>query len=90
LYWRALSITQEAQGPEHPSVAKALRNLAELYEEQENYDEADRLFRWGLGVGEKALGSEHPEVTELMARYASLQKRMSENDEDTPSTNWQD
>jgi cytochrome P450 len=56
LYWRAVEIIQENMGHDHPTVAKALRRLAHLYEEQENFSEADRLYRWGLGVSEKALG----------------------------------
>ncbi|QQR60305.1 MAG: tetratricopeptide repeat protein [Candidatus Melainabacteria bacterium] len=79
----ALSIIQENVGPEHASVAKAIENLAHLYEDQENFEEADRLYRWSLGLCEKTLGVEHPEVAALMAKYASLQKKMVSDDEDT-------
>ncbi|MBK9618735.1 MAG: tetratricopeptide repeat protein [Candidatus Obscuribacter sp.] len=69
-------------GHDHPTVAKALRRLAQLYEEQENFEEADRLYQWGLGVSEKAFGAEHPEVAELVARYAALQRKIIAGDDD--------
>ena len=78
--WRSLAITQESLGPEHQEVGKVLRNLAELYEEQANFSEADRLYKWGLDLTEHALGSEHPEVAQLMAQYAALQKKMLEGE----------
>jgi hypothetical protein len=66
-------------GPEHPSVGKALRHLAELYEEKENFVEANRLYKWGIDVSGHALGKEHPDVAELMTQYTALLKKMGEH-----------
>ena len=55
-----------------------MKQLAELYEEKNDYSEADRLFRWGLGVSEKSLGAEHPEVVALVAQYEELQRKMAQ------------
>jgi hypothetical protein len=51
--------------------------LAQLYEEQNNFSEAERLFQWGLGVTRKSLGPEHPDVASLMTEYAALQEKMA-------------
>jgi hypothetical protein len=67
-------------------VPKALLNLAELYEESENFSEAHRLCKWGLDVSEH-VGVDHPDVAELMEQYAALQKKMREIDKKGDSTN---
>jgi len=45
LYSRTLAIREKALGPEHPSVATTLNNLAELYKNQDRYGEALACFR---------------------------------------------
>ncbi|CAN0569240.1 unnamed protein product, partial [Laminaria digitata] len=44
LYKRSLAINEKALGPEHPSVAELLNNLAGLLKTQGNYAEAGPLY----------------------------------------------
>ena len=57
---RALAIREKALGPDHPDVALALNNLAELYRNQGRYAEAEPLYKRALAIEEKALGPDHP------------------------------
>ena len=56
-YWRSC---EKALGPDHPDVATALNNLAELYREQGRYAEAAPLYKRSLAIYEKGLGPDHP------------------------------
>ena len=58
----ARAIREKALGPEHPDVAASRNNLAELYQAQGRYAEAEPLYRRSLAIWEKALGPEHPHV----------------------------
>jgi hypothetical protein len=44
-------------GPDHPVVADSLNNLANLYEDQARYADAEPLFKQSLAIREKALKS---------------------------------
>src|SRR5262249_24009133 len=52
---RALAIQKKALGPNHPSVASLLSNLAFLYLNQGRYAEAEPLYKRSLAIREKAL-----------------------------------
>lgn len=71
LYQRALSLWEQALGPESEEVAGCLSNLAILYLSQERYGEAEPLFRQALAIREKVLGAEHPEVAFSLTNLAS-------------------
>jgi hypothetical protein len=60
LYLRALTISEKALGPEHPSTGTRLNNLAALYRAQGAYAKAEPLYLRALTISEKALGPEHP------------------------------
>ncbi len=72
LYQRALAIDEKTLGPQHPSVALVLRNLANLSREQDHYTEAEGLFRRALAINETALGSSHPETVATLNNLAGL------------------
>jgi tetratricopeptide (TPR) repeat protein len=57
---RALAISEKALGPDHPSVASGLCELASTYRELGRYEEAEPLLSRALSIREKALGSDHP------------------------------
>ena len=48
-------------GPDHPTVATSLNDLATLYQAQGKYAEAEPLYKRALAIREKALGPEHPD-----------------------------
>ncbi|CAN0519075.1 unnamed protein product, partial [Laminaria digitata] len=72
LYKRSLAIDEKALGPEHPSVATSLHNLAGLLKTQGNYAEAEPLYKRSLTIVEKALGPDHPSVATSLNNLAEL------------------
>ena len=62
-------------GPDHPSVAATLNNLALLYWAQGRYAEAEPLLKRALAIFEKALGPEHPNVAQSLENYAVLLRK---------------
>ena len=58
----ALAIKEKALGPDHPEVALALNNLAELYRDQGRYAEAEPLLKRALAIRKKVFGPDHPIV----------------------------
>jgi CHAT domain-containing protein/tetratricopeptide (TPR) repeat protein len=69
---RALEIRQRVLGPEHPSFAHALNNLAVLHRDKGDYARAEPLFIRGLAIRERALGPEHPDVAQSLNNLAGL------------------
>jgi len=59
---RALAIDEHSYGPDHPNVATALNNLAELLEATNRLAEAEPLLRRALAIWENSLGANHPNV----------------------------
>jgi tetratricopeptide (TPR) repeat protein len=74
LYWHALLIVQNIYSPDYPLVLDILRSLAELYEEIQNFGEAERLFRWSLRIKDKMPQLPCTKVTHLMSSYAKDRK----------------
>ncbi len=68
----ALRLGTEEFGPNDPSTAVYLNNLAELYRAQGHYAEAEPLYQRALAIREKALGPEHPDVAESLNNMAEL------------------
>src|SRR5260370_8818725 len=60
LYLRALSIYEQALGPEHPSTGNTLHALAYLYQEQDKYLEAEPLNLRALSITNQPLSPYHP------------------------------
>ena len=69
---KALKVAEEIVGPDHPSVATALNNLALLYNTQGQYAAAEPLYKRALKIDEKALGPDHPKVATSLNNLASL------------------
>jgi len=59
-------------GPEHPSTATSLNNLALLYDNQGLYAKAEPLYQRALAIYEKALGPEHPDTATSLNNLAGL------------------
>ena len=72
LYQRALAIREKALGPDHPSTAQSLNNLAALYASQGRYEDAEPLYQRALGIYEKALGPDHPDTAGSLNNLALL------------------
>jgi tetratricopeptide (TPR) repeat protein len=50
---------RKALGPDHPSMAAALNNLAGLLEAKGDYARAEPLYRRALAINEKTLRPDH-------------------------------
>ncbi len=68
----ALRLGIEEFGPNDPSTAEFLNNLALLYYAQGRYAEAEPLYQRSLAIYEKALGPEHPDVAQSLNNLAML------------------
>ena len=73
----ALRLGKDELGPDHPTTAILLNNLAELYRVQGNYIAAEPLYRRSLAIGIKALGPEHPDVARSLNNLAVLYHQMA-------------
>jgi CHAT domain-containing protein len=63
-------------GPEHPSIANSLNNLATLYDAQGAYGKAEPLLRRSLAITEKVLGPEHPTTALALNNLAQLYRAL--------------
>jgi len=72
LFERALAIREKALGPEHPSTATSLGNLANLLQAQGDLAGARPLFERALAIREKALGPEHPDTATSVNNLAQV------------------
>ncbi|HMZ81045.1 MAG TPA: tetratricopeptide repeat protein, partial [Acidobacteriota bacterium] len=66
------AIIEQAFGPDHPSVASALNNLAVVLLLKQEYLLAEPLLRRGLAIREKNFGKEHPDVAVSLGALANL------------------
>ncbi len=72
LFERALAISEKALGPEHPTTAASLNNLANLLRYQGDLAGARPLYERAVAIDEKVYGSEHPEVATDLNNLAVL------------------
>jgi tetratricopeptide (TPR) repeat protein/nucleoside phosphorylase len=72
LYQQAFSIYEQQLGPEHPSAATSLNNLAVLYDRQGKYEHAEPLYARFLAISTKAYGTEHLSVATGLNNLAQL------------------
>ena len=72
LLQRALQIREQAQGPDHPDVARVLNYLAVLYWSQGRYTEAEPLYQRALRIREQAQGPDHLDVAISLNNLADL------------------
>ena len=56
----AVRLGEHEFGPEHPTTATYLNNLATLYQGQGEHAAAEPLFKRALAIWETTLGPEHP------------------------------
>jgi tetratricopeptide (TPR) repeat protein len=71
-YTRALTITENAKGANHPDVAWTLTHLASLYYWQGRYGDAEALHKRALAIREQVLGESHLNVAYVLNGLASF------------------
>jgi tetratricopeptide (TPR) repeat protein len=67
-------------GVSHPDTAESLHGLAQLYQQQGKYGQAELLYQRALHIREQLLGLAHPETENTRQAYAAL-LRLLERDE---------
>jgi len=67
----ALAIQRQLHVNEpHPDLAEAINNLAFVYEEKSDHDDAEKLFREGLAMNRRLLGEKHKEIATGLSNLA--------------------
>ncbi len=69
---KALRLSEQEFGPDHPNTAAVMSSLALLYRDQGKYVEAEPLYQRSLMIVEKVLGPEHPDVATSLNNLAIL------------------
>jgi len=69
---RALAMAEKSFGQEHPDVATALNNLAELLRTTNRFAQAEPLIRRALAIDEKTFGKEHPNIATALNNLALI------------------
>ena len=59
-------------GKEHPDTLGSVNNLAELYQVEGRYAEAEPLYKRALETQERVLGKEHPDTLGSVNNLAEL------------------
>jgi tetratricopeptide (TPR) repeat protein len=77
---RVLAIDEQYYGKEHPNVAAARNNLAELLSRTDRREEAEPHFRLAVTIAENVFGAGHP-ITATY--YSNLAKMLKETDHST-------
>ncbi|SCO92473.1 uncharacterized protein FRV6_16601 [Fusarium oxysporum] len=72
IYRKALDLTKEALGPEHPDTLTSMNNLANVLDHQDNYKEAEEVYRQTLDLAKEVLGREHPNTLANMYNLAEV------------------
>jgi tetratricopeptide (TPR) repeat protein len=57
-------------GPDTPSLADPLLNLAEVYVAEKRYSEAVKLYRRAVPLRERTVGADHPKLAGPLESYA--------------------
>lgn len=81
LYRRALAIQERQLGPNHPSVAATLNNLAVLLAGRGRYADAEPMHKRALAIAEKSLGANHLDTAAMLTALAITYDRQSKNGE---------
>jgi tetratricopeptide (TPR) repeat protein len=72
LFERALALSEELCGPEHPGTAASLNNLSDVLLDQGDWGAALPLCERALAIREKALGPDHPDTAASLDNLAAL------------------
>lgn len=72
LFGRAIRIDEALYGPDHPTVAIRLNNLANVLQDQGDLTGAWKLFERALAIDEVAYGPEHPSVAIRLNNLATV------------------
>ena len=81
---RALKIDEANHDPDHPNIATALNNLAELLKAVNRLDEAEKLIRRSLDISEAHLDPSDPVIATRLNNLAGLFRARGQLEEAIP------
>src|SRR5450755_2730787 len=84
LYVRALAICEQQVGPQHPTTATSLNNLALLYDNQGKYEQAEPLYQRALSIYEQQVGPLHPDTAQSLNNLALLYNNQGKYEQAEP------
>jgi tetratricopeptide (TPR) repeat protein len=73
---KALKLSKDTLGPEHPETATCLNDLGGMYQSLGDYTNAETMFERGLVIREKVLGPEHQFTARNLINLGSLYRDM--------------
>lgn len=71
-YKRALSVCEDAYGPDDANVGAVLAQLASLYYKQKRYAEAEPFFNRAIAIRRKTDQKQNPELARLLVELGTL------------------
>jgi hypothetical protein len=71
---RDIAAKEAALGPNHPDVAGMVVDLADLYQSQGRYRDAEALYDRALAIRKRALGPTHPDVARTLEQLSLVQR----------------
>ncbi len=77
-YERALAISEQVLGPDHPDTARSLNNLGGLLQAQGDYAGARPYYERALAIREQVLGPEHPDTASSLNNLGFLLARLGD------------
>jgi tetratricopeptide (TPR) repeat protein len=78
LYLRALAIREQQLGAQHSDTAQSLNNLANLYQDQGKYAQAEPLYQRALAIRKQQLGPLHPDTALSVWWLATLSEQQQQ------------
>jgi tetratricopeptide (TPR) repeat protein len=87
-YQLGLEHSENRLGPNHPSTAAALSNLAQLLQATNRLAEAEPLMRRALAIDEASYGNDHPDVARDLNTLAQLLLATNRLAEAEPLMRW--
>ncbi len=62
-------------------MVRPLTNLAQLYQAQSKYADAEPLYKRAIAILEKSFGTDHPHVAAVLKNMAEFYKKFRKEDE---------
>jgi tetratricopeptide (TPR) repeat protein len=59
-------------GRDHIDVARSLNNLADLYQRQDRFADAEPIYKRALDIRERTVGADHPDTAASVNNLTSL------------------
>jgi tetratricopeptide (TPR) repeat protein len=80
---QSLTVWRGLLGPDHPTLAKAMGNIATVYVSSRQYDDAAKWLEQAIAIGQRTFGDVHPFTVGLQTHYARVLKKAGRKSEAT-------